>query len=456
MTMAKSFDALVVTNEGLIAAIPHNKSIMKGNSNKDVHQEVAAAIDAREEKNEFLLRAAMELIRDTQRVSTSSMQRRLGISYSRANLVVETLQERGIIGPARGDEPREILVDLEDMLADNFEKEESRPGAKKGRWEDFRDNADFGMEAIVQRDVLPTLIDIMGDIKRKTVAEHTRLLSDTNPETALEREYRLGVLSKIIQTANQIPSRPVRVHADNVQAAHAENEEIMKKIYSFLEGMGKSFNTLMGGELDEVIKNRREVTVGILKRKGYPLCEIMTPDAKVRFGFVGYIPDEEDPFREIDWTKDQIRMSVVFKDPAAKRGEDNRLRIPHELGLRYSNLNSLNGLIKLLIWEHYKPYNKFVNEFQARRFSSAHGETTDENGIRWIKRNNEMVVTAIDEKGVFGNIGTVLGVGKIIKTKNNASFTWWETNDPTLPRNSLIKAATENIIKIASTARIET
>jgi hypothetical protein len=66
------------------------------------------------------------------------------------------------------------------------------------------------------------------------------------------------------------------------------------------------------------------------------------------------------------------------------------------------------------------------------------------------------VVTAVDKPGVFGKPGTVLGIGKIIRTKNNASFTWWESNIAELPRNKFITAATENIIRCASEARIET
>jgi len=65
-----------------------------------------------------LLTQAVEIIRETQRASTSSLQRRLRIGYTRAARVMDILEERGIVGPARGAEPREILIDLDVGMSD--------------------------------------------------------------------------------------------------------------------------------------------------------------------------------------------------------------------------------------------------------------------------------------------------------------------------------------------------
>ncbi|MDA1043848.1 MAG: DNA translocase FtsK, partial [Verrucomicrobia bacterium] len=59
-----------------------------------------------------LLEQAIEIIRETHRASTSSLQRRLRIGYTRAARIIDILEERGILGPPRGSEPREILIDL--------------------------------------------------------------------------------------------------------------------------------------------------------------------------------------------------------------------------------------------------------------------------------------------------------------------------------------------------------
>lgn len=64
-------------------------------------------------ENDDLLDAAIEIIRQTKRASTSSLQRRLRIGYTRAARIMDILEEKGIVGPAQGSDPREILIDLD-------------------------------------------------------------------------------------------------------------------------------------------------------------------------------------------------------------------------------------------------------------------------------------------------------------------------------------------------------
>lgn len=63
--------------------------------------------------DEEILEQALEVIRQTKRASTSSLQRRLRIGYTRAARLMDLLEERGIIGPPDGAGPREILMDLD-------------------------------------------------------------------------------------------------------------------------------------------------------------------------------------------------------------------------------------------------------------------------------------------------------------------------------------------------------
>lgn len=58
-----------------------------------------------------LLQQAMEIVVQERRASTSYIQRRLRIGYNRAAELIEQLEERGVVGPALGVKPREILVD---------------------------------------------------------------------------------------------------------------------------------------------------------------------------------------------------------------------------------------------------------------------------------------------------------------------------------------------------------
>ena len=69
--------------------------------------------------DEELIQQSIQVIRDTRRASTSSLQRRLRIGYTRAARVMDILEERGIVGPPRGADPREILIDLDAEMTNN-------------------------------------------------------------------------------------------------------------------------------------------------------------------------------------------------------------------------------------------------------------------------------------------------------------------------------------------------
>ncbi len=69
--------------------------------------------------DEILYQRALQVVRETHRASTSSIQRRLRIGYTRAARLVDLMEERGIVGPPRGSDPREILVDLDGEVPNN-------------------------------------------------------------------------------------------------------------------------------------------------------------------------------------------------------------------------------------------------------------------------------------------------------------------------------------------------
>ncbi len=70
------------------------------------------------EEDEELLQQAIEVIRQTRRASTSAIQRRLRIGYTRAARLIDILEEKGMVGPPRGSEAREILFALDGFDAD--------------------------------------------------------------------------------------------------------------------------------------------------------------------------------------------------------------------------------------------------------------------------------------------------------------------------------------------------
>ena len=80
------------------------------------------------DEDDALLSQAVEIIRETRRASTSSLQRRLRIGYTRAARVMDILEERGLIGPPRGSEPREILIDLDGEIPENPTEDDAMIG----------------------------------------------------------------------------------------------------------------------------------------------------------------------------------------------------------------------------------------------------------------------------------------------------------------------------------------
>ena len=53
---------------------------------------------------------AIEVVVDAQMASTTLLQRKLKLGYARAARIIDTLEERNIIGPYEGSKPRKVLV----------------------------------------------------------------------------------------------------------------------------------------------------------------------------------------------------------------------------------------------------------------------------------------------------------------------------------------------------------
>jgi S-DNA-T family DNA segregation ATPase FtsK/SpoIIIE len=76
-------------------------------------QSTATSEEEVTEEDEELVEKCLEIIRQEKRASTSLLQRRLRLGYTRAARIVDILEQRGILGPGEGAKPREILVDLD-------------------------------------------------------------------------------------------------------------------------------------------------------------------------------------------------------------------------------------------------------------------------------------------------------------------------------------------------------
>ena len=56
-----------------------------------------------------LYEQALDVVVQAGKASASYIQRKLKIGYNRAARLVEEMEERGIVGPANGSKPREII-----------------------------------------------------------------------------------------------------------------------------------------------------------------------------------------------------------------------------------------------------------------------------------------------------------------------------------------------------------
>lgn len=71
----------------------------------------------RSDDDDELLEEAKELIINSGKASASFLQRRLSVGYARAARLLDILEDRGVIGPANGAKPREIMVSKEQYEA---------------------------------------------------------------------------------------------------------------------------------------------------------------------------------------------------------------------------------------------------------------------------------------------------------------------------------------------------
>lgn len=67
---------------------------------------------------------AVRVVIEGRKASTSLLQRRLRVGYARAARLIETMEEQGIVGPADGAKPREVLVNsMDDVFGDHTDPE---------------------------------------------------------------------------------------------------------------------------------------------------------------------------------------------------------------------------------------------------------------------------------------------------------------------------------------------
>ncbi|HBU28142.1 TPA: hypothetical protein DEB00_03435 [Candidatus Uhrbacteria bacterium] len=116
----------------------YNYDITEGQKNSQT------ALDA--ENSDALLEDALEAVLASGKASTSLLQRRLKIGYSRAARIMDILEDRGAISAQEGSKPREVLISSVDELYDNDIETEDEPHGVFGEEEEMMNDDDTDTE----------------------------------------------------------------------------------------------------------------------------------------------------------------------------------------------------------------------------------------------------------------------------------------------------------------------
>lgn len=114
-----------ISSDEIEAVIAHIKQTSTAEYNEEILEHIerqaeqadgkggGASGDPGEEEDE-MIEEAIDVIMDCRQASTSMLQRRLKLGYSRAARIIDQIEERGIIGPFEGSKPRQILISKEE------------------------------------------------------------------------------------------------------------------------------------------------------------------------------------------------------------------------------------------------------------------------------------------------------------------------------------------------------
>lgn len=119
----KRVQGCFVTDDEINAVVEH----LKGQGDPEYHTEIlstalpSSAVSAGGSEgggaDDDLVWEAADIVINMGFASTSGLQRKLSVGYARAGRIMDILEQKGVVGPANGSKPREVLVDHSDLEA---------------------------------------------------------------------------------------------------------------------------------------------------------------------------------------------------------------------------------------------------------------------------------------------------------------------------------------------------
>ncbi|MEO6109448.1 MAG: DNA translocase FtsK 4TM domain-containing protein [Candidatus Saccharimonadales bacterium] len=136
MSKPKRIQGAWVTDEEVVKITDHLRAQSPPQYNNEVVSQPVqlngkggVVMDFNDTGDDDMYRDAVRVVVDAGKASASLLQRRLRVGYARAARLIETMEEQGIIGPADGARPRDVLVSsLDDVFGSSDTGEDEALG----------------------------------------------------------------------------------------------------------------------------------------------------------------------------------------------------------------------------------------------------------------------------------------------------------------------------------------
>ncbi|MFA5339643.1 MAG: DNA translocase FtsK [Candidatus Omnitrophota bacterium] len=103
--------ACLVKDREIERVISFIKEQRKAEYDEEIQKEQEKKSHGKTYEKDEMYEEAVRMVLETKQASVSMLQRRLGLGYTRAARLVDTMEAEGIVGPYNGSKPRDILID---------------------------------------------------------------------------------------------------------------------------------------------------------------------------------------------------------------------------------------------------------------------------------------------------------------------------------------------------------
>ena len=88
---------------------------------EEIIETISKVVPVKESDEDEFLEEAIEFVVSNNQGSASMLQRKFKIGFNRAARLIDSMEERGIVGPSEGSKPRKVLITKEEL--ENLKRE---------------------------------------------------------------------------------------------------------------------------------------------------------------------------------------------------------------------------------------------------------------------------------------------------------------------------------------------